>query len=167
MTEPTMVVDLEVDVSYGQVYLYSAPPWAADPANDAVLRALNDARASGRFVGVADGLVDVVSPVQHHFGAPWRLETWTAEPPEDDRDWDHVVDIDIDITTGRLHFEGSGGREPISHDVPNGSYRARLSGRGYEQAVTDAAEGLDAYRVRLWPRAEDAPPELRRRWNGW
>jgi hypothetical protein len=167
MSVPTMVVDLEVDISYGQVYLYGAAPWANDPSNDAVLRALDDARTSGRFVGVADGLVDFVSPVQYHFGAPLRLEIWPAEPPAGDAGWDHVVDVDIDIPAGQLHFEGSGGREPFMQEVPRGTYRGRLAGRGYEQAVTDAADGMDSYQVQLWPRNADAPPTLRKGWPGW
>jgi hypothetical protein len=162
-----MAVDLEVDISYGQVYLYGVAPWANDPSNDAVLRALDDAHASGRFIGIADGIVDFVSPVQYHFGAPLRLEIWPAEPAADDADWDHVVDVDIDLPMGELHFEGSGGREPLIQQVPNGNYRGRLSGRGYEQAVADAAEGMDRYRVQLWPRSADAPPDLRKCWDGW
>jgi hypothetical protein len=167
MTEPTTTADLAIEINYGQVYIYSTAPWANDPENNAAMRALDDARQSGRFVGTADGLVDLVTPVQSNFNAPMRVEIWPAEPASDDDDWDHVVDVDLDATTGWLLFEGSGGRNPIICDVPTGTYRARLSGRGYTAAVVDRAEGMDSYRLRLWPRGEDRPPTLRKSWPGW
>ncbi|MCK2238230.1 MULTISPECIES: hypothetical protein [unclassified Crossiella] len=166
MTQPTVTTDLDVEINHGQVYIYAQAPWADDPSNNAVLRALDDARQSGRFVGVADALIDLVTPVQWNFHAPMRIEIWSLEPPADDDAWDQVVDVDLDVPNGRLWFEGSGGREPIPCDVPAGTYRARVSGRGYTEAA-DGAEGLDSYRLRLWPRGDETSPALRRGWPGW
>ncbi len=163
MTQPRVKVDLAVEINYGQVYVYAQPPWADDPTNDAVLRALDDAHRSGRHVGVADRLIDVISPVQWNFHAPMRVEVFLVEPPGDDQNWDHVVDVDGDGPDGRLWFEGAGGRDPLPCDVPSGVYRARVSGRGY----TEGADGLDSYRLRLWPRLDDNSPELRKSWTGW
>ena len=97
-----------------------------------------------------------------------RVEVWPAEPPSDDDDWDHVVDVDFDVPNGQLIFEGSGGRPRIVCDelMPVGSYRARVSGRGYTEA-DGGAEGLDSYRIMLWPRGKSSPPELRKSWPGW
>ncbi|WP_219994307.1 DUF397 domain-containing protein [Actinokineospora spheciospongiae] len=159
-------VSLPVEINHGQVYIYGEPPWADDPGNNAVLRALDDARQSGRFVGESDGLVDLVSPAQWNSHAPMRVEAWPHEPPPDDDQWDHVVDIDLDAPNGRLWFEGSGGRDPIPCDVPPGAYRARVSGRGYTEAAA-GTEGVDSYRLRLWPRGQKTPPRGRKVWHGW
>jgi hypothetical protein len=59
MTQPSSTTHLEVEIDSGQVYIYCESPWADD--TNAVLRALNDAWQSGRFVGVADGLVDLLT----------------------------------------------------------------------------------------------------------
>jgi hypothetical protein len=167
MTQPITTTDLEVEINYSQVYIYSLPPWTDDPeGHNAVLRALDDAHSSGRFVGVSEGLIDFLTTAEWNFNAPMRVETWAVEPPDDDQDWDHVVDVDLDVPNGRLMFEGSGGREPITCEVSPGSYRARLSGRGYAEAK-EGVQGMDSYRVRLWPRASDHSPTLRKRWPGW
>jgi hypothetical protein len=165
---PDTIIDLQVEIDHGQLYIYSVAPWAENPDNDAVLRALDDARRSGRWVGLADGLIDLVVPFGKSFDAPMRVEVWSAEPPSDDTDWDHVVDLDFDVHDGRLVFEPSGGFAPIPCDqpLPSGSFRVRLSGRGYT-AATGGAEGMDQYRIALWPRNEDTPPTVRRIWPGW
>lgn len=166
--QPDLTIDLQVEIDHGQLYIYSVAPWAADPDSDAVLRALDDARRSGRWVGLADGLIDLVVPFSKSFDAPLRVEVWSVEPVPDDTDWDHVVDLDFDLRDGRLVFEPSGGLTPVlcEHPLPSGSFRARLSGRGYAEA-TGGAVGLDQYRLALWPRGEDSPPHVRRSWPGW
>lgn len=168
MTQPDITINLEVEIDHGQIYIYPAGRRLDDPENDAVLRAFDDAWRSRRFVGVADGLIDLVTPVQWNFDTPMRIEVWPAEPPSDDDNWDHVVDVDLDMPDGRLYFEGSGGRPPIlcEEPIPPGRYRVRVSGRGYTEAYA-GAEGLDSYRLRLWPRARKRSPELRRSWSGW
>lgn len=170
MNQPTLTINLDVEIDYGQLYIYSQPPDDSDPDpdNHAVLRAFNDAWGTHRFVGVADGLIDLVTPVQWNFHAPMRVEVWPTEPPSDEDNWDHVVDVDFDVTNDQVIFEGSGGRPPIRSDepVPSGTYRARISGRGYTEAET-GAEGMDSYRLQLWPRTGSAAPQLRKSWPGW
>lgn len=160
--QPSFTITLEIEIDYGQVFIYSVAPWANDRNNDAMLRALDDARQSGRWVGLADGMIDVVVPFQKSFNAPMLVEVWSEEPPADDENWDHVVDVDFDVRGGELVFEPSGGFTPIhAEPVPSGSYRARVSGRGY------ADEDRDSYRIRLWPRSGARLAELRKRWPGW
>ncbi|WP_157367760.1 hypothetical protein [Alloactinosynnema sp. L-07] len=168
MRQPSVIVDLTVEIDHGQLYIYSAAPWADDPNNDAMLRALDDARASGRWVGLADGLINLVVPFRKSFDAPLRLEVWPEEPPADDARWDHVVDVDFEMSTREIVFEPSGGFAPVhcKDQVPPGSYRARVSGRGYAEA-RDGADGMDAYRLRLWPSVNPAAPALRKGWPGW
>lgn len=167
MSELAKAVDLAVEINHGQVYVYSNPPWDRDPqAANAVLHALDDAQNSGRYVGVSAGVVDVVVPTNWNFNAPMRVETWTAEPPADEENWDNVVDVDLDVTGDLLTFQGSGGRSPISCAVPSAAYRVRVAGRGYDQLKADV-DGMDAYRLQLWPREADQSPLLRKRWQGW
>ncbi|AHH98618.1 hypothetical protein [Kutzneria albida] len=168
MSKPDVTIDLTVEIDHGQLYIYSVAPWAHDQQNDAVERALRDARQSGRWVGVADGLVDLVVPFRKSFDAPMRVEMWPEPVPPDDDNWDHVVDIDFDIVNGDLVFEPSGGFEAIrcEEPLPRGAYRARISGRGYTEAASGAV-GMDSYRIRLWPRTAPTPPELRKSWPGW
>jgi len=169
-TQPTFSINVEVEIDYGQVYIYAVPPWANDGKQgyDAMTEALNDAWQSHRYVGLADGLIDLVTPVQWNFHAPMRIEVWPAEPPADDDNWDHVVDVDLDVPYGQLCFQASGGRPAIvcEERVPSGTYRVRVSGRGYTAAKA-GAEGLDAYRLRLWSRSGNSRPVLRKSWPGW
>ena len=168
MNVPTVTIDLEVEIDYGQLYLYSVAPWANDPDNDAMLRALDDAERSGRWVGVADGLIDLVVPFRKSFNAPMRVEVWPTTPPSDEDTWDHVVDVDFDVPNGQLVFEPAGGFTPIPspEPVPVGNYRARISGRGYTE-TDQGADGMDAYRLQLWPRTSNSPPELHKKWPNW
>lgn len=121
-----------------------------------------------RWVGVADGLIDLVVPFRKSFDAPMRIEVWPEQPPGDEQNWDHEVDVDFDVPNGQLFFEPSGGFSPIpcSEPVPPGTYRARVSARGLTEAKT-GAEGMDSYRLRLWPRRDESAPELRKSWPGW
>ncbi|MCP2248148.1 hypothetical protein [Lentzea aerocolonigenes] len=163
MTSPNTTMDVEVQIDHGQVYVYGVAP---DPERESVLKALDDAHQTRRFVGVADGLVDVLTPVQWNLNAPMRIEVWEAEPPDDDDNWDQVVDVDLDVPDGRLYFEASGGWNPLNFEVPTGRYRARVSSQGYTEA-REGAEGLDSYRFRLWPRDQESAPQLRKAWPGW
>jgi hypothetical protein len=168
MTEPIEMTDLEVVIDYQQVYLSGAPPRVVDPAGEEALRALDDARNSGRYVGVSAGVIDILTPIQYSTGSPMRVETWAGEPPVDSDswdNWDNIVDVDLDVPSGRLYFQPSGGGfDPVSCEVPVGRYRVRVAGRGYDQA---GVEGLDSYRVQLWPRDSDNAPAPHRTWPGW
>jgi hypothetical protein len=77
---PEQVIELVIDIDYGQVYIYGRAPWdrpgAGQKESDAVLRALDDARASGLMVGSDSGLIDLLSPVPYHYHAPVELELW-------------------------------------------------------------------------------------------
>jgi hypothetical protein len=154
--------DLIVAADYGQLYIYSA---LDEP--EVYLAALEDARGSGRYVGVLPGFLDLMTPGQYNFQTPLRLEVWSADPPEDLEQWDHEVDADLDIPAGRIFFEASGGGPSSSADVPAGAYRVRISGRGFTERGSAGAEGTDSYRLRLWPRGRHTDPVLRKCWPGW
>jgi hypothetical protein len=160
--------DLLVRADHGQIYIESSAvdddAWGSD---DTYLEALEDALASGRFVGVRTGLIDLMTPGQWNWKTPMRVEIWSGEPPDDRDDWQHEVDADLDVPDGWISFAASGGDTPQRTDVPPGAYRVRVSGRGFTVTGRAGAEGDDSYRLRLWLRDRPADPQLRKRWPGW
>ena len=75
---------------------------------------------------------------------------------------DHVVDFDLRIVSGGLVV---GSTHAIAADfiaIPVGAYRARIAGEGYR-----VARGAARLRIDLWPRRDQQPPRVRRRWPGW
>lgn len=168
-------LQVTIGIDHGQVYIGGHEPTSAhmralDPNFDRYLHALDDAHHSDRFVGVSCGMIDLLTPIQWNFEAPLAIEIWAAEPPEETlAGWEHTVDVDLDAPLGRLWFEASGGGGCVDYEIPAGSYRARVSGRGYtEHAATRRCEGTtDSYRLQLWPRTQERPPELVTSWPGW
>lgn len=163
--------DLIVAADHGQIYIFSTAGEEEDEdfyADDGhLIPGLNDAVQSGRFVGVQPGIIDLLTPGQWNSCTPLRLETWSAEPPDDRDYWDHEVDADFDVPDGRINFMQSGaGAADVSVDIPGGRYRARISGRGFT-ALGLAGANEDSYRLRLWPRGQREAPALRKRWPGW
>jgi hypothetical protein len=164
--EPELRIELDVRISYHVFFIYDEAN-RDDPASETAEDAIDNADGSDLQVGSADGLVVLSTPVQWNTAAPLRVETWPGEPADDSANWDHVVDIDLDAPTGQLRFRESGPTETERGcEVPKGSYRARLAGRGYDQASSQGG-GLDSYRVQLWPRTSDSGPALRKHWRGW
>jgi hypothetical protein len=160
--------DLIVRADYGQIYIEtSANEDDGWPDDDPYTGALDDALDSGRFVGVRLGLIDLMTPGQWNWNTPVRIEIWSGEPSEDLHAWDHEVDADLDVPDGWISFAASGGGTPQRTDIPPGTYRVRISGRGFTALGRAGAEGDDSYRLRLWLTDHAADPQLRKRWPGW
>jgi hypothetical protein len=157
--------ELSIVYDYGQVYLYDAA--AADSVD--FLAALDDSARTGLTVGVAGALVDLLLPLQWNFSAPLELETVDAEPVADVDDWEHVVEFALQLPTGRLVLEGSGGSGQREIEVPPGAYRARWSGRGFPPAgeYVPGESSPDGYRLQLWTAPAEAPPRELKRWSGY
>ena len=176
---PEGSMSLTVVADYGQIYIYDVArldserrrQFFADREKDVYGDALQDALADGvksrRFVGTSRGLIDLMTPGQYNFKTPMLVEVRQHEPGDDRQEWDHEVDLDLDIPSGVLLFEGSGGSGIQRIKVPPGRYRARVSGRGFVALGFRGANGNDSYRLRLWPRQEDTEPVLRKSWPGW
>ena len=160
-----MTRELAFVYDYGQVYLYDA---AAAESVD-FLAALDDSVRTGLSVGVAGALVDLLLPLQWNFSAPLVLETPEGEPPLDLDDWEHVVEFGLQLPSGRLMLEGSGGSGRAEVEVPPAAYRARWAGRGFpppgEYVPGESSD--DAYRLQLWTDGSDEPPRELRRWPGY
>jgi hypothetical protein len=119
-----------------------------------------------RALALSRGLIDLMTAGQCHFKTPMLVEVRQHEPGDDRQQWDHEVDLDLDIPSGVLLLEGSGGSGIQRIKVPQGRYRARVSGRRFVALGFAGANGNDSYRLRLWPSEEDTEPVLRKSWPG-
>ena len=165
----TVIRELQVESDYGQFYIYDPQTQIADDAttegDNPLDRAMDDAYDSRRFVGYDGGLVDVLTPSQFNWNAAMRIEIGDDEPPPDEDDWDHVVEVPLPVPSGTLCFQASGGGTPVETAIPPGVYRARLSGRDYVAGAGEI-EGHERYRLQLWP-APEAEPRLVKYWPGY
>lgn len=161
MAVPLAVHRASVWVQHGQVLVGDAEDGDLAGLDDS----WDDAVESGHFVGAADGIVNIVTPRADSSGTPFTVEEWADEPPDDRHDWDHEVDIDIDVPSGKLElFLTTGEIEDGTVRLTRaGLCRLRVSAR-FPEAGDDAA---DVYRLRVWPRTEDTPPQLRQSWPHW
>ena len=164
--------DLTVESDFGQFYLFddgAAVDAGSQGFHDSPeLQSLDDAVESGRFVGRSGAsYLNVLTPGQWNFRLPLRVEVHDDEPPADLDAWQHVVDVDFDLPTGRMVVAASGGGARHVTTLPAGTYRARVAGRGFTELGAAGAEGDDVWRLQLWPRTADGEPHLLRRWGGW
>jgi hypothetical protein len=164
--------DLTIESDFGQFYLFDDGAEFHDgssgPDDSPELQSLGDAVESGRFVGRSGAsYLNVLTPGQWNFELPLRVEVHDAEPRADLADWQHVVDVDLDLPTGRVVLAASGGGARHVTTLPAGAYRARVAGRGFTELGAAGADGDDVWRLQLWPRAAATEPHVRRRWAGW
>ena len=150
---------------YGQVYLYDA----AGVGSVDFLAALEDSTRTGLSVGVADGLVDLLMPLQWNFSAALSLEMLAGEPAPDLDEWEHMVEFALQLPSGRLLVEGSGGSGELEIEVPPGTYRARWAGRAFPPSgeYVPGDSSSDTYRLQLWATHEDEQPRELKRWPGY
>ena len=163
---PIFGEDLTAESDYGQLFVQSSALALDDDTAEPFLDALDDAVFSGRFVGVAGGLIDIKTPGTRSAALPVRIEVHAGEPTGDEDAWDHEVDVDFDVPDGRVVLTAATCPE-VGVLIQPGRYRVRVSGRGF---ITRGDAGIDqgeSYRLRFWPRAADREPALRKRWPGW
>ena len=166
------VQDLLVESDYGQIYVYDpvltaeASLTTVDTEDDnQLLRALDDASDTRRFVGYDTGLVDILTPSQYNSSAPVRIEVGSGPPPLAVEEWEHVAEVPLPVPSGTIVFEASGGGRQIEARVPPAVYRARIFGRGYRAGIGEI-EGAEEYLLQLWPEPE-RDPALLKSWPGW
>jgi hypothetical protein len=167
------VIELTVASDYGAMFVYDAEDFvnrhldqlAPDGGEDVMTRAMEDGTESRRFVGYDDGFVVIQPPSQYNFDAPLRVEVGEGPPPDDRARWDHVVEVPLELPSGRLVFEASGGGPATETAVRPNTYRARISGRDLIAGVGEI-EGHESWRVQLWP-ASRSEPTLVKYWAGY
>jgi hypothetical protein len=124
--------------------------------------------ASGEWLGQSvSGGVTYVSPGGAVFGsddAPLTVEVHDTAPPPPAEDAESVGEFDLELPSGELVMEESGGGS--TDDVlvlPKGEWRARWSGFG--EAAAEALDGMEAgdgtdrpdrYLLQIWPRTRRA-----------
>ena len=160
---------VEFAYDYNQLYLYDAETDLGPEAN-AYLDALDVATRTGLTVGASGGVIDVLMPRQENFGASMDVRV-ASDRPSLQEDADHVVEFDLALPSGRLVLEGSGGSGAEEVRLQPGTYRARLSGRGFDAAAQwryeEDCNPADSYVLELWPTREERPPIELRRWPGY
>ena len=160
-----MTRELTFVYDHGQVYLYDA----SAAASVDFLAALDDSSRTGLSVGLNGALVDLLMPLQWNFSAPLLLETPEGEPPLDLDDWDHIVEFALQLPSGRLLIEGSGGSGQSEIELPPDAYRARWAGRRFPPPgdYVPRESSDDAYRLQLWTARSDEPPRELKLWPGY
>jgi hypothetical protein len=165
---PSVVRELHVEAGSGQIYIYDPKTQADEEATEAdnpLVRAMEDGYKSRRFVGSYHGVIDVITPSQASRKVPLRIEVSNEPPPLDADKWDHIVELPLQVPSGKLFFVASGGGTPTTATIPPGTYRGRLSARGLVAGTGENA-GHDSYRVQLWP-SRDKRRVLVKYWRGY
>jgi hypothetical protein len=165
---PVLIAELNVPVDNGMFVV--ADPTLGDLA--AMQDGLAEATESSRFVAVVRDVLTVVTPAEDSDGTPVTIHIWDRPPGPDNGDVgdvgaDHEVELDFDISSGRLEVWLVGGSVGGVDGIPPGAYRARVSGRGF--TPFDEFDGIsrESYRLTLWPRTAPSPPVVTRAWPGW
>ena len=160
---------LTFSYDYGQLYLYDSE-LEREPDGNEYLDALDAANETGLSVGARSGVVDALMPRQENFAATMAVSVLDAPQPEPE-DADHIIEFDLQLDSGRLVLEGSGGSGEAHVELPAGRYRARLAGYDFAAAASwsynDPGNPSDTYALSLWPATECRPAEERRRWPGY
>ena len=147
-------------IHYGQYYLRDGEP-DSDPV-------VLDTNGTG-VIGVgADGDRAFVSSGVHTGTIPLVFEVHDGEPERDFDEWDDVVDVAMDLLSGRVCVDEWGGGEPVAVDLPQAddTYLVRVSVRGRD------SDRPEVHRIAVWPgflidapiiwRARDAKGAYRR-----
>ena len=83
---------------------------------------------------------------------PVTVQVAAAEPPLELEGWDHVVECDLDVPSGRIVVAGCTDYFPTAAriHVEPGHYRARINYGGFDTLSEDGLNGDDRYRVIVW-----------------
>jgi hypothetical protein len=149
---------LTVNADYHQLYvLDSGAPLDASGRADFWTH-----EALARLLALGPGILGVSTG---SYVVPLVLQVDAAAPREDFAAWDHVVDADLPLPSGKLIVHGcTQPREEGLHvAVAPGRYIARVC-YGKLDSVVDE-EGDDHYAVFLWPGARSGAAVVKR-WPG-
>ncbi len=95
---------------------------------------------------------------------PVEAEVSNLEPPADCERWDHVVECNIDIPSGRLVVAGccEDFQRAFRIKLEPKNYRARIC-YGNQYSCDDSFVCTDHYVVRLWPSKNKSVQVIKRR----
>jgi hypothetical protein len=149
---------LTVNADYHQFYvLDSAAPLDASGRDDFWTR-----ETHARLLAMSPGILGVSTG---SYVVPVELRVDAAAPSEDLAAWDHVVEADLPLPSGKLIVHGCTQPREEGLHVPlaPGRYIARVC-YGKLDTVVDE-EGDDHYAVFLWPGSRSGV-EVVKRWPG-
>ncbi len=98
---------------------------------------------------------------------PVTIEVCDTEPILDLAPWDHIMECDIDIPSGRLVVAGCTEAFPDAARITlePGCYRARILYGALDSLSEDRLDGDDHYSVMLWKEASAGTRIIKRRSN--
>jgi len=150
--------ELRVDADYHQFYvLDSSAALDATGRDDFWTR-----EAFPRMLAMNPGILGVTTG---SYQVPVLLQVDTAAPSDDFAAWDHVVEADLALPSGKLIVCGctQPREEGLQVPIPPGRYIARVC-YGKLDSVVDE-QGDDHYTVFLWPGTRSGA-EVLKRWPG-
>lgn len=136
-------VELSLFADYFQFYIQ-------DEAADGDLSESWNEQATARLLAVAPGTIGIGTV--RNMDVPVAVEVHEREPNDDSSKWDHVVEAELNVASGRIVVAGCTDYFPDAKrvDVSPGSYRARVSYGALNSLSEDGLSGEDRYRVQLW-----------------
>jgi hypothetical protein len=122
-----------------------------------------DNEAFERMLATAPGVVAIGTA--RNMDVPVTLEIHDVAPDDDFATWDHVVEANLDVASGRIAIAGCTDYFPdaMRVELAPGSYRVRASYGALDQLSEDDLSGDDRYRLQLWPTAPLPVRVLKRR----
>jgi hypothetical protein len=151
VTRIVETVELTVALDYSTFHLHTG-----DVDYDAIVNL--GAEAWGTGIAQVGTTTVVVSPHQNNFAMPLLIEVWDGPPPEDFDDWEEAFEVHLEVGPDGLVYE-SPTLDFVELPVPQGSYRAVITGRGFVgDGWPGSTEPGDSWRIRLWPSKGPAEP---------
>jgi hypothetical protein len=150
---------LTVRQDYGQFELI------AGNMDDDDLLELIDAANAGDKIAQGNAILVVLSPHQNNFEMGLTVEQWSSTPPNDLDTWEEGFEASLTVgDLGLLYM--SPADTYVELDVPPGSYRARIVGRGFvNRGWPGSVTPGDVWRIQVWPCTEHSAPSRIARWE--
>jgi hypothetical protein len=106
--------------------------------------------ATARLLAEAPGAIGIGTA--RNMDVPVAVEIHDKEPDDDSSAWDHVIEAQLDVASGRIVVAGRTDYFPDAKcvNIPPGTYRARVSYGALGSVSEDGLTGDDHYRVQLW-----------------
>jgi hypothetical protein len=136
-------LELSLFADYFQVYLQD------EGASGDLSDSWNE-EAVARLLAVAPGTIGIGTVRNMH--VPLAIEIHDQAPNDDSSNWDHVVEAELNVTSGQIVVAGCTDYFPEAKrvEVDPGRYRARVSYGGLDTLSENGLSGEDRYRVQLW-----------------
>jgi len=139
----SLELELSLFANYFQIYIQDEHSTVdlADGWND---------EATARLLALGPGTIGIATVRNMH--VPMAMEIHDREPEDDSDEWDHVVEAELNVVSGRIVVAGCTDYFPGARrvEVSPGSYRARVSYGALDTVSEGGLSGEDHYRVQLW-----------------